>query len=215
MNKLLAATSFLLSLSSIHAQQGVKWERSIGGSNLDFYCGNVITRGGTIIKIGTTLSNNGDCIGNHGGYDVILTALNANGTVLWNKIIGGAANDVAGNLDTLADGNIIAGFSYGSTDGDILGNHSNSSDFAIQKYTPAGQLLWSKIYGGSDAEELKQVKATPDGGCIAIGSTNSSNTGDVGINHSSSTLVDVWIIKLDASGNLQWQKCFGGDNYDF
>jgi hypothetical protein len=215
MKKVITALCFLLFLSILNAQQGLKWERSIGGNNLDFYFGNVITRGGTIIKIGTTLSNNGDCIGNHGGYDVLLTALNANGTTSWNKIIGGADNEGAGSIDTLADGNIIAGFSYGSIDGDILGNHSNSSDVAFQKYTPAGQLIWSKIYGGNGAEELKQVKSTPDGGCIAIGSTNSSNTGDVGPNHSSSTLVDVWIIKLDAAGNLQWQKCFGGDNDDF
>jgi hypothetical protein len=208
MKRIIPVLLLSLTLSSINAQQGLGWVHLVGGTEDDSYTSNVLTRSGNIISIGRTASNNGDCIGNHGQFDVILTAMNSSGAILWNKILGGSADDGlnATYVDTLTDGNIIAAFSSGSNNGDISGNHGNW-DFVFRKYNPAGQLLWSKIYGGVGSEDLDEVRATPDGGFIAIGSTNSSNSGDVGANHGSN---DVWVVKMDISGNLQWQKCFGG-----
>lgn len=67
-------------------------------------------------------------------------------------------------------------------------------------------ITWQKSLGGTAADEAKSVQPTPDGGYI-VGGTTSSNDGDVTGNHGGK---DCWVVKLDAAGNIEWQKCYGG-----
>ena len=97
----------------------------------------------------------------------------------------------------------------GSNNGDFSINHGGY-DISILKYTPGGNLLWTKTYGGSGGEILGQLRATPDGGFIMSASSTSSASGDVtAINHGVNTR-DAWIVKFDVNGIIQWQKLFGG-----
>lgn len=216
MRHFIPALLSLLSAYPAFAQlTGIKWQRSIGGSGSERFHNTVITRSGLLICAGYTTSVDGEGTGNHGNSDVLLTAFNKNGVLLWKKLIGGSSEE--GNLDkvgldTLADGNLIVAFSSTSSNGDVPLNRGNY-DLVFCKYTTAGQLLWTKVYGGSGTEFLTEVKATPDGGCIAIASTTSNNSGDVGANHGVNTF-DNWILKLDAAGSLQWQRCYGGSLHD-
>jgi hypothetical protein len=76
-------------------------------------------------------------------------------------------------------------------------------------------IAWQKTYGGSLMEDNdylnNTIAATPDGGYIFTGDTW-SNDGDVSGNHG---MQDAWVCKIDATGNIQWQKCFGGSDMDF
>lgn len=191
------------------AQQGFNWMHCIGGSANDELRENVITRSGLIISIGNTTSTNGDATGNHGDYDALLIATNMNGATQWTRVIGGTGADgwLGVSIDTLTDGNILTGISCASNNGDISGNHGGM-DIVFRKYSTTGSLIWSKTYGGTQLDIIDQLVNTPDGGAICSGQTRSSNTGNVGTNHSS--LADIWVIKLDANGNIQWQKCYGG-----
>ena len=85
--------------------------------------------------------------------------------------------------------------------------------------TPALQRLatvaatrsrWSRV-GGSERDEGQDIQQTMDGGFIAVGTT-SSNDMDVSGNHGGDG--DVWVVKLSADGQLQWQKCLGGPSTD-
>lgn len=67
-------------------------------------------------------------------------------------------------------------------------------------------ISWQKSLGGSGADEAKSVQPTSDGGYI-VGGTTSSNDGDVTGNHGGS---DCWVVKLNAAGSIEWQKCYGG-----
>jgi hypothetical protein len=71
-------------------------------------------------------------------------------------------------------------------------------------------VLWKKCYGGSGNEGASHGISTFDGNIMLAGSAT-SNDGDVSGNKGSS---DMWIVKLDSSGNLLWQKCFGGSQGD-
>ena len=198
----------LLSVNSFSQIAGLNYARNIGGSSTDMFLSNVLLRNGNLVSAGYTESFDGDAQGNHGTVDCFVVCTSPDGTILWRKVIGGLAWDAFNaDVDTTTDGNIVVGFTTGSTDGDITGNHGNW-DLAFFKYTPEGNLLWSKTYGGAGDEDFGSLSATPDGGIIASACTASSNSGDVtGLTHGS---YDLWIIKLDKTGAIEWQKLYGG-----
>src|ERR1700752_483835 len=67
-------------------------------------------------------------------------------------------------------------------------------------------IQWQKCYGGSIAEGAYATVPTTDGGYITIGDSRSNDI-DVSGQHGIS---DIWVVKTDVTGNIQWQKCFGG-----
>lgn len=74
---------------------------------------------------------------------------------------------------------------------------------------------WAKAYGGTKQDFAGEVLQTYDGGYIMCGLTYSID-GDVLIQHvpSGSVSEDVWIVKTDSAGDLQWQLCLGGTSYE-
>lgn len=74
----------------------------------------------------------------------------------------------------------------------------------------APQIEWQETYGGTNQDYAKKIIQTQDGGYIVGGETYSLN-GDVTGNHGGS---DYWIIKISSTGTLEWQKTFGGSNYE-
>ncbi len=73
-------------------------------------------------------------------------------------------------------------------------------------YAQSPGITWQKSLGGTGAEEAKTIQPTSDGGYI-VGGTTSSNDGDVTGNHGGK---DCWVVKLNAAGNIEWQKTYGG-----
>jgi hypothetical protein len=73
-------------------------------------------------------------------------------------------------------------------------------------YTQSPIIQWQKSFGGSGIDEAHSIKQTNDGGYIVCGETN-SNDGDVIGNHGQT---DVWVIKLNELGEIQWKRCYGG-----
>ena len=65
---------------------------------------------------------------------------------------------------------------------------------------------WQKCLGGSNTENAYDIKQTKDKGYIVAGTTN-SNDGDVIGLHGAT---DGWVVKLNETGEIQWQKCLGG-----
>jgi hypothetical protein len=91
-----------------------------------------------------------------------------------------------------------------------MGNYG-LGDIWILKLSTTGDITWQKRFGGSYREEATSIQQTSDGGYIVAGDTDSID-GDVKGNHG---LSDMWIIKLNASGDMVWQKCIGGAELDF
>ncbi len=205
--------TFISCLSSAQTRN-FKYARSIGGSNVDDFTSLSILRNGNVISTGSSNSTNFDCVGNHnnnGTSDCLIACTNPLGQLLWKKMVGGTQSDATNSayVDTTTDGNFILGFTTSSNDGDITGNHG-LSDIVFQKYTPNGTLLWSKIIGGNLFETLLSLKSTSDGGCIVLATSTSSVNGDItGINHGNR---DGWVVKLNSTGNVQWEKLYGGSD---
>lgn len=129
--------------------------------------------------------------------------------ITWQKLLGGTDTDAGLDIQSTADGGYIIAATSDSYDGDIdapLGHY----DFWIIKLDDKGDTEWKNNYGGTDWEWPKSIKQTTDGGYIAIGFTYSDD-GDV---TDFKGLRDAWVIKLDASGTLEWQKSIGGTGPD-
>jgi len=118
------------------------------------------------------------------------------------KSLGGSSYDNAYSIQQTSDGGyIVAGFSN-SNDGNVTGNHG-SNDYWVVKLDTTGNILWQKSLGGSNDDYAYSIQQTSDDGYIVAGFSY-SNDGNVTGNHGKH---DYWVVKLDATGNILWQKC--------
>ncbi|MDN5355316.1 MAG: hypothetical protein PWQ43_258 [Rikenellaceae bacterium] len=97
-----------------------------------------------------------------------------------------------------------------SNDGDMSGNHGGY-DALVVKLNSSGNIEWQKCLGGTDNDFANSIQQSSDGGFIVAGETK-SNDGDVSGNHG---VYDYWVVKLNSSGDIEWQKCLGGTDYDY
>jgi len=183
----------------------LQWQKTFGGSGIDNAFSVNITHDGNYIVAGWTQSNGGDVTGYHGGADFWIVKLDPVGNILWERSLGGSEAEHAwASFETIDGGFIIAGDSK-SNDGDVTGNHGNE-DYWVVKLDPDGNPQWQKSLGGSNQDAARAIHQTDDGGYVVTGWSN-SNDGDVTGNHGDE---DYWVVKLDPSGNIEWQKSLGG-----
>jgi hypothetical protein len=188
----------------------IQWEKSLGGSDDDTAFSIQQTADGGYIVAGYSISTDGDVTGNHGWdyWDNWVVKLDAGGEIQWQKCLGGSAGDEARSIQQTADGGyIVAGRSW-STDGDVTGHHGRG-DYWVVKLDAGSEIQWQKCLGGSDGDSAFSIQQTTDGGYIVAGYSDSSD-GDVTGHHGNNDYNDYWVVKLDAGGEIQWQKCLGG-----
>jgi hypothetical protein len=187
----------------------LEWQKQLGGSGDEEGRAIQQTADGGFVAIGSTQSNDGDARGNHGREDMWVVKLSAGGDVTWQKSLGGSRRDEGYAVQQTSDGGFIAIGSSRSNNGDASGNHGRK-DMWVVKLSGAGELEWQKSLGGSGNDEGRAIQLTPDGGCVAIGLSDSTD-GDVSGNHGGT---DFWAAKLSAAGGLEWQKSLGGSWLD-
>lgn len=185
----------------------IEWQRSLGGSGYDHADDIMPTPDGGAILAGWTTSLDGDVIGNNGGgsSEAWVVKLNVSGDIEWQKPLGGTGQDELHSVGLASDGGYILAGMTASNDGDVAGNNGGKDAWVV-KLDEAGNLQWQHPLGGSGAEYAHSVQQSQDGGYIVAGQTT-SNDGDVSGNHGD---VDFWVLKLDQTGEIQWQNPLGG-----
>jgi uncharacterized delta-60 repeat protein len=169
------------------ASGNLQWAKTYGGTDDDKAYSVQQTSDGGYIVAGTTWSFGA------GSLDIFLIKTDANGNIIWAKTYGGTNYDDAYSVQQTSDGGyIVAGYtgSFGAGSGDIF----------LIKTDASGNVQWAKTYGGTDWEEAHSVQQTSDGGYIVAGRTYSFGAGNY----------DIFLIKTDANGNIQWAKTYGG-----
>ena len=214
MKKLIYLSILFVSVFSTNAQvPAIVWQKCYGGTNSEnANCIEKTTDGGYIVAGYTNTSADGDVTNNRGGYDYWVLKLNAAGVIEWQKTYGGSFDDQANSIQQTSDGGYIVAGVSNSTNGDIT-NFRGDKDFWVLKLSSTGTIEWQKKYGGDDKETAYSIKQTSDGGYIVAGNSYSYDgvlmpvNGDVTNFHG---FIDGWIVKLNSTGTIEWQKCLGG-----
>ncbi|BFO65059.1 lipoprotein [Chryseobacterium sp. KCF3-3] len=179
----------------------------MGGSNVDLFHFVEPTSDGGYIVSGSTFSNNGDLTQNFGSRDAWIIKFDFNGNIQWQKLLGGSQAELFHSIRETSDGGYILAGGSSSVDGDLTSNNG-FEDYWIVKLDSTGDIEWQKSIGGSDRDIAKDILQTSDEGYIIAG-TSYSNDGDVLGSHGGS---DIWIIKTNSAGNVQWQKSLGSSS---
>jgi hypothetical protein len=136
-----------------------------------------------------------------GDYDFYLVKTDGLGNMQWNQVYGGTAvgaKDEAYSLVQTGDGGYaLAGYtnSFGA----------GGYDCYLVKTDGLGTMQWNKTYGGTKDDYAYSLVQTSDGGYAMAGETWAF---DAGLN-------DVYLVKTDGLGKMQWNKTYGGTNYDY
>jgi len=151
----------------------------------------------------------GNSLSAHGVGEFWGSKIDANGNLEWRGYYGGTNNDRSHAVVRSDDGGfVMSGFTE-SSDFDI-NNSRGSYDFWVVKIDKVGNLVWEKSFGGTGIERAQDIAKTTDGGFVITGNTFSTDV-DISKNNGES---DIWLIKIDALGNLVWESTFGGSQFE-
>ncbi len=192
----------------------IEWQNTIGGSDFDYLNSLQQTLDGGYILGGYSISNiSGDKTENSlGGKDYWVVKLDAAGNIEWQNTIGGSDWDELCSLQQTSDGGyILGGYSKSNISGDKMEN-SLGLDYWVVKLDAAGNIQWQNTIRGNASDWFSSLQQTSDGGYILGGISLSSISGDKTEN---SLGLDIWVVKLDAAGNIQWQNTIGGGEWDY
>lgn len=190
--------------------------KTIGGSKNDVFQSVVKTTDGGYAILGYTQSNDFDISNkSNESFDFWLMKFSSDDNLLWQQTYGGTEDDRGFDIITTNDGGFaLFGFSK-STDIDVSEN-SGAQDFWLIKLTNDGSISWEQSYGFIGADTGNTLLQTSDNGFLITGvldvtASNGQGNSKTTQRHSGG---DVWAIKINSSGNLEWSRYFGGSFTD-
>ncbi|WP_422090112.1 hypothetical protein [Tenacibaculum ovolyticum] len=191
------------------------WQNTYGGSKDEKAYQIIKTNDSGFAIIGYNKSNDGDLNANEGFEDIWILKLNANGDILWKTNTGFSGTDKGLSIIQTNDNGFFVGSLLDVTASGGLGNARSAArrhaggDYWGIKLNSSGNIEWRKYFGGTNTETCYGITETSDG-YLMIGASDSV---DVDIKNNKGSY-DFWIVKIDKSGTLLWEKSFGGSEID-
>ena len=198
------------------ANDQLQWQKTYGGSLDDRGSDIIQTSDGGFAILGYSFSNDGDTTENAGLQDYWLVKLDVNGNISWEKSFGYQGADSGITMtETNDQGFLVTGIldvtaSGGEGNSSRNANRHAGGDYWALKLDISGNLEWSHYFGGNFTDTPYGVIQTDDNGYIVVGSSDSEDT-DISSNIGT---YDFWVIKISESGDLVWEKSFGGSQID-
>jgi len=195
------------------------WMYSFGGSGDDTPRSVIETSDGGFAIFGFSDSNDGDLshkTTNVNDYWLIKT--DAEGTLLWSKTYGGSKDDRGQAVVQTSDGGYaITGYAM-SDDGDGSNNEGFHDNWVL-KLDGQGTIEWEQSFGFSGHDHSYDIVESEDGGLFFTGFLDITSAKADGYTDKSYSLTrhgvgEFWGTKLNARGELEWRKYFGGTNND-
>lgn len=194
------------------------WQNCIGSSVSDFASEMTVDSLDNIYTIGYSHGIDGDITENNGLTDYWVAKLDPNGALIQQSSFGGEGYDYGHCISLTPDGGCIIGGSVQSNYGDVEcdGPTYIEGDVWIVKLDSLFNIQWKNCYGGSYHESVAHIQVLDNGGYLLSGNTN-SNDGDVSGFHGEpgGDYHDIWVIKIDSVGNMEWQRCLGGTKQEY
>lgn len=123
--------------------------------------------------------------------------LDSSGSIQWERQYGSVANQYAQQIQPTSDGGYIVGL-------EDINTSTGHTEFVALKLDSNGNIAWQKRYSGGVDDQLWSVQQTTDTGYVFSGNTFSFGAGSM----------DIWIVKTDATGNVEWQKSYGTPDFE-
>ncbi|WP_243765899.1 hypothetical protein [Polaribacter cellanae] len=208
--------SFNFWILKFSADSSLEWQKNFGGTKDDRAADIIQTKDGSFAILGYTKSFDGNVTSNAGFQDFWLLKISSSGNLLWQKTYGFSGADYGTSLlETNDNGYLITGVldvsaSGGQGNAKPAGTKHAGGDYWAIKTNNSGTLEWSKYFGGSFTDTPLGVVKTADNGYILAGSSDSN---DFNIKNNKGTY-DFWVIKISETGDLVWEKSFGGSEID-
>ncbi len=173
--------------------QGIMlWNKTYGGSDYERAKSIIASSDGGYVLACETRSFGG------GGADFWLIKTDSDGVMEWNMTYGGEENEFASSVvETLDGGYAVTGSTIPIGEG--------KADFWLIKTDSIGKLQWNQTYGGVGTEYSNSMIVNEDGGYSLTGSTTSFGSGDW----------DVWLVKTDSDGVMEWNMTYGGEENEY
>jgi hypothetical protein len=203
-------------ISKFSSKNILEWQKTFGGSKEDRAADIIQTRDTGFAVLGFSKSSDLDVSVNGGAQDFWLIKLSNSGNLLWERSFGFSGADYGTTLLETKDGGFLI---TGVLDVSASGGEGNSKltatrhaggDYWTIKTNNVGTVQWSRFFGGSLSELPLGIVETADNNFIIAGSSDST---DFNVKNNKGTY-DFWLIKISSTGNLIWEKSFGGSNID-
>ena len=195
------------------------WSATYGGSQDDRGHSLVQLADGGYVLLGYSMSDDLDASANQGQHDNWVIRVDATGQLLWEKSFGFPGHDHAYNIIATQDGGLLFNGFLDVTSSQGAGASSKMEptsarhgvgEFWVHKIDSAGNIQWRYYFGGTNNDRSYDAVETSDGSFIVVGTSESD---DVDISQSRGDY-DIWVVKLNSSGELLWEKSLGGSAYD-
>jgi len=191
------------------------WDRSYGGAISDSF-GSLATDPltGDILVVGSSDSNASfsKSDDSRGLADIWVLRINPQGKVIWDKTIGGSGSDSGVKIIYAGNGCFLIGGNSNSPAGFEKTQASRGgSDFWVVKIDGSGQIIWDRRFGSTYEDQCLSMVLTPEGDFLVGGTCwgNGDNTGTKFGNR------DLWLLKLNQTGSLLWNKSYGGNSNEY
>jgi uncharacterized repeat protein (TIGR01451 family) len=200
----------------IDANGNKLWDKTIGSSTSDFLHSAIATQDGGFLLGGLTYSSYIDYDKTDSKQGFWVVKIDANGKKIWDKVLDYSTRDnfLKSLLET-PNGDFLIGvsdyFPFNQVGSPNL--PSLSSNYDIIKIDAQGNQIWSKTYGGENAEALSTIIKTQDNHYLLAG-ISASTASDQKSDPSRGDW-DYWLVKIDEDGNRIWDKTFGGEKREY
>ncbi|GAA4299285.1 hypothetical protein GCM10023183_08310 [Nibribacter koreensis] len=212
----------------LDANGDIQWQQTVGGNAAEFLNDVIQTSDGGYLLGGHSYSGiSGDKTqASRGGYDYWVVKLNAIGATEWDKTYGGNGADLLNSvLETSDGGFLLGGGSTSHVGGDVTSPQKVYCEdecyfnFWVVKIDADGMKEWDRMYGatgGETGQSIVDMVHTQDGGYLLGGSSDSDANFDKSEPNKStySDYMDYWVVKINATGDIQWDRTLGGDGID-
>ncbi len=195
------------------------WSKTIGGNAYDQLNSVRQTKDGGYILGGYSESKiSGEKTDSSRGiFDYWLVKTDSLGTVQWDKTMGGVRRDLLTSLVLTMDGGyFLSGYSFSKISGEKTGGNigeNTTSDYWVVKLDSLHNIEWDKTFGGTLNDTCLSAIQTSDTGFILAGYSESNISGQKSENSKGG--LDFWVVKLDKTGTLLWDKTIGGSGNDY
>ncbi|MDD2983507.1 MAG: T9SS type A sorting domain-containing protein [Crocinitomicaceae bacterium] len=146
----------------------------------------------------------------YGGGDVWIMKISPNQDIIWQKSFGGTGYETPSAVLETPEGDLlIGGTSNSPISGNLTSGNQGGNDYWLIKLKADGEIIWQNNYGGADSDQLEAMSLVSPTKYVVSGTSLSNISGDKTENNYG--LSNYWVVMIDSSGTLIWDKTLGGD----